>query len=459
MSHLLISAAHKSSGKTIVTLGICAALTERGLTVQPFKKGPDYIDPLWLGLASGRPCRNLDYNTMEDGEIRSCFSDHAGAADMAIIEGAKGLHDGLDPKGKDSTAALARLLGSPVVLVLDAQGTTRGVAPLILGYQAFDPGIRIAGVILNKVAGARHETKLRAAVEGYTDIPVLGAVRRGPGLEIGERHLGLVPPNESPLARDMINAVAGLIADQVDLDIILKKAAEVALPAAPHTLKSPEAAAVVRIGIVRDAAFGFYYADDLEGLRAAGAELVGINSLSDTALPELDGLFISGGFPETHMEALEANHGLRAAIRDAIEGGMPAYGECGGLMYLSRSIAWKGKRHQMAGVIEADVTMHKKPVGKGYVRVRETGAGPWPLLGADGRPGEFPAHEFHYSSLDNLGGGYRFAYQMLRGEGLGKGRDGVVHKNLLASFVHQRDVAGNRWTRRFVDFALSVKRR
>jgi len=457
MAHLFISAAGKSSGKTTLTAGLCAALSKRGLVVQPFKKGPDYIDPQWLSAAAGRLCRNLDYNTMDPAEIVAAFTGHARGADISLIEGNKGLHDGLDVEGGDANAALAVLLGSPVVLVIDALGMTRGIAPLILGYQSFDPAVRLAGVIFNKVAGDRHEGKLRAAVERYTDVAVLGAVRRARQLEIGERHLGLIPPNELSLALDKVAAFAGLIAEQVDLDPLLDKAAEAKAPSAPGRPRPAPPAADVRIAIARDAAFGFYYPDDLDGLRAAGAELVAFDTLGDTALPPADGLFISGGFPETQMAALEANAAMRAAIREAIEGGMPAYAECGGLMYLARSIAWQGRSRDMVGVLDAAVTMHPQPVGRGYVRVAETGAGPWPLLDAEGRPGEFPAHEFHYSRLDNLGPGHEFAYRMLRGVGLGDGRDGIVHKNLLASFIHQRDVGANRWTRRFVDFVRSVK--
>lgn len=458
MPHLLITAASKSSGKTTVTMGLCAALAERGLSVQPFKKGPDYIDPLWLGSAAGRPCRNLDFNTMGRGEIDDVFRRHAAAADISLIEGSKGLYDGLDAEGADSTAALATLVGAPVVLVFDAQGITRGIAPLILGYQAFAPDIRFAGVILNKVAGERHESKLRAAVERYTDLQVLGAVGRGPELEIDERHLGLIPPNESTRIKDRIAAIAGMVAQQVDLDLLLDKAAA-AQPLEPVNAVAPNVVSDVRIGMARDAAFGFYYQDDLEGLRAAGAELVPFDALGDSSLPDVDGLFIGGGFPETQMEALEANAGMRAAVRDAIEGGMPTYAECGGLMYLCNTIVWDGRRCQMAGVIDADAVMNPKPVGKGFVRVRETGKGPWPLLNEEGRSGEFPAHEFHYSTLENISPGYDYAYRMLRGEGLGEGRDGIVYKNLLASFIHQRHVEGNHWTERFVDFVRSVKRK
>ena len=197
MAHVFISASHKSSGKTTIAMGLCAAFRERGLVVQPFKKGPDYIDPMWLGAGAGRVCYNLDYNTMSEAEILAAFWRRARGADLSVIEGNKGLYDGLDLEGGNSNAAVAILLGAPVVLVIDARGMTRGIAPLILGYQAFDPTVRIVGVILNKIGGSRHETKLRAIIEHYTDVRVLGAIHRDPALEITERHLGLIPNTET----------------------------------------------------------------------------------------------------------------------------------------------------------------------------------------------------------------------------------------------------------------------
>ncbi len=453
MNRLLISAAHKSSGKTTLTLGLCAALRARGLAVQPFKKGPDYIDPLWLTAASGRDCHNLDFYLMGRDEILRTFSAHAASADVSLIEGNKGLYDGLDLDGSNSNAALAHLLAAPVVLVIDARGMTRGIAPLILGYQAFDPGIRIAGVILNQLGGSRHEAKLRAVIEHYTDVPVLGAVHHDDSLTIVERHLGLVPSNEATEADDRIAVIAASVADQVDLHQILALATQAppltevsAVPAASAPATAPD----VRVGIARDAAFAFYYPGDLAALARAGATLVPIDTLRATRLPEIDALFLGGGFPEVHMQALEANKPLRAEIRAAIEGGLPAYAECGGLMYLARSLAWNDRRCEMVGVIRGDVVMHDRPQGRGYVKLRETGNGLWPLGGACG---EIRAHEFHYSSLENLPPDTTYAYEVLRGTGVDGRHDGIVHKNLLACYVHMRDLDSNHWTTRFVEFA------
>ncbi|MFN3884149.1 MAG: cobyrinate a,c-diamide synthase, partial [Rhodocyclaceae bacterium] len=341
MHRFLISAAHKSSGKTTLAIGLCAALRARGLVVQPFKKGPDYIDPLWLTRAAGRGCRNLDFFLSPHDEILRQFS-HGFDADVCLVEGNKGLYDGLALDGSNSNAALARLLDLPVILVLDARGQTRGIAPLILGYQAFDPAIRIVGVILNRLGGSRHEAKLRAVVEHYTHVPVLGAIHEDPQLAVVERHLGLMPANEAAHAEQTIAAIATRVAQQVDLDRLLAISAT-DVPLAPPPPRPVPPQPTLRIAIARDAAFGFYYTDDLEALKDAGAEWVPFDTLRDAHLPECDALLIGGGFPESFLDELAANESLRQEIRTAIDSGLPAYAECGGLMYLARSITWQGK--------------------------------------------------------------------------------------------------------------------
>ena len=460
MNRLLISAAHKSSGKTTLGVGLCAALRARGEVVQPFKKGPDYIDPLWLGLAAGRACYNLDPYLSGTDEIRADVARRMRGASLALVEGNKGLYDGLDLDGSNSNAALAAMLGAPVVLVIDARGMTRGIAPLLLGYQAFDKDVRIAGVILNQLGGPRHEAKLRAVIEHYTDIPVLGAVQRDERLIIVERHLGLVPSNEAAAARVQVGEIAALIAAQVDLDRVLKVArAAPARSGTPAPAARPTGAAGgprVRIGIARDAAFGFYYPGDLQALAEAGAELVPFDAIHDRRLPQVDGLFIGGGFPESHMDALAANRDLRGALRRSIESGLPAYAECGGLMYLARSIEWNGRRAEMAGVISADIVMHARPVGRGYVHLRPTGHAPWAAsVGHGGQP--IRAHEFHYSSVENLPANTCFSYEVERGHGIDGRHDGIVQGNLLASYAHLRDAGAVCWTRNFVEFVRHCK--
>ena len=459
MHRFLVSAAHKSSGKTTLSLGLAAALRQRGLAVQTFKKGPDYIDPIWLGLAGGRPCRNLDFYLQPYAEILDSFARHAAGADVALVEGNKGLYDGLDLAGSNSNAALAAHLGLPVLLVLDTRGMTRGIAPMILGYQAFDPRIRIGGVILNHVGGPRHEGKLRAVIEHYTDVPVLGAVPKDARLALAERHLGLMPDHELGDAPERVRAMGELIAGCVDLDRVRELAAsrrheDAAAPIADATLRA--ASAPLRIGIARDKAFGFYYPDDLAALRAAGAELVPIDTLADRELPAIDGLVIGGGFPEACMDALEANVALREALRTAIEGGLPTYAECAGLMYLARSIRWQGRSARMVGVIPGDAVMHPRPGGRGYVRLAETAHMPWAAATGEAT---VQGHEFHHSSLENLDPGVAFAYRVQRGHGVDGEHDGIVIHNLLASYAHLRSGAGADWVPRFVGFVREARGR
>ncbi len=498
MHRLLISAAHKSSGKTTVSIGLCAALKARGHDVQPYKKGPDYIDPMWLSLACGRACRNLDLYLMGREDIISTFARHSSG--INLVEGNKGLYDGLALDGSNSNAELARLLDLPVVLVIDARGMTRGIAPLILGYQAFDRDINIAGVILNNLGGMRHEAKLREVIEHYTDVPVIGAIQHDERLEIVERHLGLMPSNELGEAANRIRQIGEAIAEQVDLDKLLAitAKAEAAILPPPgrgragegiESLKSIDVSTPIliapslrspplqggrnkfddardqfegspsidniRIGIARDRAFGFYYADDLDALSAAGADLVPFDTLNDAHLPAIDALYIGGGFPEMCARELEANNTMRADIRHAIESGMPAYAECGGLMYLSRRISHQGKNYDMVGAIPADTLMHDRPVGRGYVHLSEESGHLWP------RPhdpdDQIRAHEFHYSSLENLPDDCRFAYSVARGYGINGKHDGLIIHNLLASYTHLRTIGSCYWAARFVAFVRHIK--
>lgn len=453
---LVISAAHKSSGKTTVTVGLAAALAARGQTVQPFKKGPDYIDPLWLSAATGRPCRNLDFHTQPPKHITALFESASRDADISLIEGNKGLYDGMDLEGSNSTASLAHWLDAPVVLVVDTSGMTRGIAPLLLGYRTFDTRLRIAGVILNKVGGPRHEQKLREVVAHYTGIPVLGAVQRAAAMRVMERHLGLVPANEAPEAATAIAALRDHVAQCVDLDAVAALAADtIPVEVSPHR-EPPPPPPDLRVGVVRDAAFGFYYADDLDALRQAGAELVFVDALVDQRLPDdLDGLFIGGGFPETQAQALEANAGFRADLAAKARAGMPVYAECGGLMYLSRAIVWHGERRAMAGLLPGDAVMHARPQGRGYVRLRETADFPWPRL--EPGPGITPAHEFHHSRLENLEGDLTFAYEVVRGAGIGQHRDGIVLGNTLANYAHMRSVGASPWAPRFAAFCRQIR--
>jgi cobyrinic acid a,c-diamide synthase len=451
-ARFMIAAAHKSSGKTVIATGLVAALKAAGETAGTFKKGPDYIDPMWLGAASGAPCYNLDFHTMGRDEITGFFAARAGP--LSLVEANKGLFDGVCPDGSDSNAALARLLGLPVILVIDTVGMTRGIAPLLQGYQGFDRDVNIAGVILNKVGGTRHEGKLRTAIETYTDLPVVGSVWRNARLGIGERHLGLTTPAELAQRDTMIAGFGDIVGQSVDLDAVRA----IARTAPDLTVTQATAARAqgrgLRIGVIRDAAFGFYYPDDLEAFEAVGAELVYIDALNDPALPEIDGLFIGGGFPEMRMAELAANSTLRRDIHATLSAGLPCYAECGGMMYLCETLRWNGQSAPMVGLIRADAVMHERPQGRGYARFNARDTHPW------GQP-DLPvvAHEFHYASIDGLAPQTEFACEMLRGAGVDGTRDGLVIANTLAGFCHLRHTDQNPWVHRFLDFVQSCKTR
>ena len=455
MNGVLISALKKSSGKTTISLGVAAALRARGLKVQSFKKGPDYIDPMWLGLAGGEPCRNLDFHTMPAADIAAFYRDYSAGADMSLVEGNKGLFDGVDLMGSDSNAALAKLLGVPVVLVIDTRGMTRGIAPVVQGYTNFYPGVRIEGVILNQVGGLRHESKLRAALKHYTDVPVIGAVGRHPKMEIGERHLGLVPANEADEATAIIERTRIVVEDSVDIDDLGVIACMADEPTEDCVARLVPPKPDLRIAVARDSAFGFYYPDDLEAMQHAGAEIVPFDTLRDAQLPPCDGVFIGGGFPETQAGALAANTLLRVDIHQALSAGLPTYAECGGLMYLSKSLSWKGERFKMVGAIPGDSVMHRTPVGRGYVRLEATDLSPWPK--GDGQSGDVAAHEFHYASLENLPANSDFAFRVRRGYGIDGHHDGLIVGNTLATFSHHRNIGGNDWVGRFLGFVRQAR--
>jgi len=439
MPHLYIAAAHKSSGKTTTSIGLSAALSKIGKSVQTFKKGPDYIDPIWLQRASGNACYNLDFNTQSHEEILQLFATKAANADIAVIEGNKGLYDGLDLKGADCNGALAKLTKAPVILTIDTIGITRGIAPLLQGYLNFDHDVNIAGVILNKVGGSRHEKKLLAAVEHYTDIPVVGVIGYNKSIQIPERHLGLIPANESSVAEMVISQLSEAISQGVDLKNIISIAATGNLPTNTSRTNKSNGQTDIKIAIAQDAAFGFYYADDLEAFKDAGAELVPFNSLSDPCLPDADGLFIGGGFPETQMEKLSSNSTLIADIKNKIFNGLPTYAECGGLMYLSKSISWSDNSYPMVGVIPGEINMHKRPQGRGYVKLQKTKQMLWPGVPVNISENTLPAHEFHYASLNRLPDNQQYAYNVLRGTGITANQDGIQIGNLVAGFSHLRN--------------------
>ena len=454
-----LSAARKSSGKTILSIGICAALGKNNWNVQPFKKGPDYIDPLWLSHAAKKPCYNLDFNTQSPAQITRFFARQSRGSDGVIVEGNMGLYDGVSIDGHDSNAALAKLLALPVILVLDTRGITRGVAPLLRGYQQFDPNINFGGIILNRVAGSRHEQKLRSNIETHTDFTVTGVVPNDDRLRIRERHLGLTPGNEVARIETRIEVIRDVIEAGVDLSLLVPGppvSRQTGFGKVAKRVMSGRKTTDVRIGVPQDAAFGFYYADDLQAFSDKGAEIVRFSTIEDDGIPEgVDGLFIGGGFPEVYLDELGNNSAMRQSILDFINAGGPVYAECGGLMYLGNSIRWNGRQAAMVGALPVNVVVEEEPVGRGYVELQETGDSIWgELVAADET---IHAHEFHYSRVEFIGEVDHFAFEVKRGWGLDGKHDGMVCKNVLAGYSHLRSVGAVDWVSRFVEFVRRCK--
>ncbi|MBF0453195.1 MAG: hydrogenobyrinic acid a,c-diamide synthase (glutamine-hydrolyzing) [Magnetococcales bacterium] len=439
---LMVAAPRKSSGKTLLSIGLTAALTAKGLIVQPFKKGPDFIDPRWLTLAAnGRDCRNLDIFLMGRAVVQERFVRNGMGADISLIEGNHGLYDGQDIEGSDCGAGLAESLQSPVLLVVDCQGIARGVAPLVRGLQDFPGGASIKGLVLNNVATPRHEKRLRAAIDRYCSAPILGVLPRSAKVVIDERHLGLEPVGEREELADRIGVIGAFVAAHVDLDRIItlaQSAAPLDWAAAPPC--SPSKLPPVRVAYAADRAFHFYYPDNLEALQAEGVELIPFSMLRDAQLPEADGLFIGGGFPEMFMEELAANRSLMRDIRDHVERGFPVYAECGGLMVLAEQIQWQDRTARFAGALPIDIVMHRRPQGYGFMELEGTGNVSWPGKGEPVR-----CHEFHYSRVVRVGEGVRFAYRVTRGFGVDGQNDGILYKNVFASYAHIHSAGAEGW--------------
>ncbi len=445
----MIAAPRKSSGKTLLSIGLTAALSARGLAVQPFKKGPDFIDPRWLTFAArGRDCRNLDIFLMGKKVVYDRFLKHGSTADFSIIEGNHGLFDGQDLEGSDCGASLAGWLQTPVLLVVDCQGIARGVAPLVRGLLDFPGGEGIKGLILNNVATSRHETRLRAALDRYCSVPILGVLPRNSNVVIDERHLGLEPVGEREELVDRIAVIRDFVAANVDLDSIIALGSDTPALELPDTPSPPRSVGdPVRVAYAADRAFHFYYPDNLEALREEGVELVPFSMLQESKLPQADGLFIGGGFPEMFMEELAANRSIMADIKNKVEAGLPVYAECGGLMVLAERIRWHDKSVNFAGALPIDVVMHNRPRGYGFMELEGTGELSWPGVGKQIR-----CHEFHYSEVVRMGEEVRFAYRVTRGYGVDGANDGILYKNVFASYAHIHAAGEKAWAGFLADF-------
>lgn len=455
---LLIAALRGGSGKTIVSLGLAAAWRlHHRLRVVPFKKGPDYIDAGWLSVAAQHPCYNLDPFLMKPDEMLFSFMRRSARGDISIIEGNRGLYDGVDVQGSFSTAELAKLLKAPVILVLDATKVTRTAAAMVLGCRHMDPEVDIAGVILNRVAGKRHEQVLKGAIEQYCGVPVLGVIPKSGADFFPERHLGLVPHQESEGIGEAVEQAARMISESVDLQALWKVANAAAPPgrpvfqAEPVLERRPDTPVV--IGVVRDSAFQFYYPENLEALEEQGATLVEISSFDERPLPRVDALYIGGGFPETHLEVLAGNRVFRESLKREIEAGLPVYAECGGLMFLCRGIERRHQSYPMTGVFPYDVVLEEKPQGHGYTVLECVGENPYFDPGTT-----FKGHEFHYSRLIGCEPDLPFAFRLKKGHGVVAGWDGLCYKGVLASYSHIHAVGNEHWSEAMVRAALGFRR-
>jgi cobyrinic acid a,c-diamide synthase len=471
---LVLAGLSGGAGKTILTLGICRALAAAGLRVRPFKKGPDYIDAAWLGLAAGRDAANLDPFLLPEALLPGLFLEKSRDVDISIIEGNRGLFDGMDVAGSCSTAALARLLDAPVALILDVTKMTRTAAALVAGVAAFEPGLRLAGVVANRTAGPRHRDIVRASIESLAHVPVLGLLPKMAENPIPERHMGLVSNREHGAVDAILDGIAAVVREHVDLDRLVAiarsapplpdapEAADLAAPTEPLETAAPADAPV--IGVVRDAALWFYYPENLEALERAGAKLAYVSLLGDAPWPALDGMYLGGGFPETHVAALAANVARRDRVKALAEGGLPIYAECGGFMYLCQGLDVGGVVHPMAGVFPVNTTLCAKPQGLGYSLARVTAANPYHPMGT-----LLHGHEFHYSKCQaalgtcdaqtaGLPRPEAFCLRMERGVGMHAGHDGLVFRNTFAAYTHIHAWGAPHWASNFVAAAREYAR-
>jgi cobyrinic acid a,c-diamide synthase len=457
---LVTAALRGGAGKTTLSLGLIAAWKKLGRNVAAFKKGPDFIDSAWLSLAAQRPCRNLDTYLLGPQIVQQSFGQNAESRGVSLIEGNRGLYDGMDSRGTHSTAELAKLLRAPVVLILDCNKVTRTLAAMVLGCQRLDPEVDIRGVILNQVARSRQEQVLRAAIADSCHLPVLGSVPRMDDFPFPERHLGLTPPQEHQWVARALERAAETAQKYLDLEGIWK----IAWNAPPLSWeRGAEKEKAERrpslqpvIGVLKDSAFQFYYPENLQALAERGARLIEISAVRERELPGMDALYIGGGFPETHAEQLADNLSFRRSLRGAIEDGLPVYAECGGLMYLGESLEVDGRHYPMAGALPVAFAMEKRPQGHGYTLLEVERENPFYPLGQ-----VLKGHEFHYSRVLSLKEDQvYFAFRVKRGAGIKDQKDGMGYKNVLATYSHVHALGCEEWAdgliRRAVDGKTAV---
>ncbi|MHB1645087.1 MAG: cobyrinate a,c-diamide synthase [bacterium] len=476
MQGFYISAAKRNSGKTTISIAIMRLLRNKGLIVQSFKKGPDFIDPMWLSIATGKNCYNLDFYFMSKDKIKKHFLEHSLNSDINIVEGNHGLYDSIDLYGKSSNASMAKLLRLPVILVIDVGEFNRGVVPLLLGFRNFDKKVNIKGIILNKIHSKRHEKNLINAINYYTDLKVVGNIPNDPELSIKQRHLGLMSTLSGEDVENLVSNISSKISNYIDLEGIIniskiaaKSYADVNLKyniitasaahvAPPKKIESGRVRERVKIGIAYDGAFNFYYNENIETLENLGCEIIRFSPLKDDGLPKVDALYIGGGFPEIFCKDLEANSNLRMDIREKIEIGLPVYAECGGLMYLCKSISCDDIMYEMVGAIDADVKWTKKPKGHGYTKLTTAFYDKNSRLWFN-KIKFLKGHEFHHSYLETpSSNNMNFAFNVEKGFGVNGESDGIIYKNIIASYTHIFSPSSPGWFKNWVYFIKEIKK-
>ena len=442
---LIIASLRGGAGKTTISVALAVALRKRGLSVVPFKKGPDYIDAAWLSRAVSSPCYNLDSFLMGPGQVVRSFSRHAPEGSIALIEGNRGIYDGVNPEGEYSTAELAKLLHTPVILVVDCDKVTRTAAAMVLGCRNIDTEVDIRGVILSRVGGGRHAAVIKQAIEDYCHLPVFGTVPRIKDFPFTERHMGLIPPQEHSSIELALSRAEAIAEDYLDIPGLIR-VAESASPwrvdAFPHFISNDKPGhGSVTIGVIKDAAFQFYYDENIEALIDRGAKILEISALKEKCLPNVDALYIGGGFPETHARQLADNEDFRSSLRKAAQDGLPIYAECGGFVYLGESLAIDDKVYPMVGALPVAFGIEKRPQGHGYTTLAVDRENPFFPVGT-----RISGHEFHYCRILTLReDDVNTAYSVLRGTGMNGQRDGLCRKNILAGFTHLHALGTPEW--------------
>ena len=455
LPRIIIAGTRSGVGKTTLTLGIIAALRKKGLSVQAFKAGPDYIDPTYHSKASGKACANLDSWMLSKDAIIELFSRRAETADLSIIEGVMGLYDGLKDTELGSTAHLAKMLDCPVILILDARSLSRSAAAVALGYKKFDRKINLEGIVLNNIASMSHNNYIKASTERKTRIPVLGCLPRNLALKLSQRHLGLIPLEEKKLYSGFYQKLSKLIEANINLAKVLEISRHAkSLPYPKEVVFKKELPKDrVTIAIAKDKAFNFYYQDNIDILNHLGADIITFSPLKDRKLPiGIDGLYIGGGFPEIFASGLSNNKSLRRSIYQKAEEGLPIYAECGGLMYLVESLTdFTKRKFSMVGIFKCSVSMEGKLHRMGYVDVQVIKDN---ILSSKGDKNR--AHIFHWSHLANTPSNSSFAYKIIKHKD-NVFYDGLTRRNVLASYAHLHFATNKKFVKNFINSCRQFK--